>query len=305
MRGDIVVSRSATLSSWAIRFATGGVFSHAALVFLVPDPEDGFENTFLLESVSEGVGIANLRSYLERKAATDVGILRLDAPWYDAKLRKLIRGVMLDHVKSSYDFKTAMRIWLSIAFGARLGWSRIRKGRKSSMANAVRTAPKRWLPPQFICSGFVQYGFVELLRRVGLDPQLAIFREGLDPADQNGLLAVTPDDIATSSKLTWHFVSSYVTDILLASEEEIIEAMRAKSLAVTYVLYPQEGHGFAVPENSLSFNAIAETFLSAHLGGRCEPFGEDFRGAEFEVRVGVAHVPGLEKASAGHAERPA
>ncbi|MFN0194430.1 MAG: hypothetical protein ACKVP5_21075 [Aestuariivirga sp.] len=206
MRGDIIVSRSATLSSWAIRLATGGVFSHAALVFLVPDPEDGFENTFLLESVSEGVGIANFRSYLERKAATDVGILRLDAPWYDAKLRKLIRGVMLDHVKSGYDFKTAMRIWLAVAFGARLGWFRIRKGRKSSMANAVRTAPKRWVPPQFICSGFVQYGFVELLRRMGLDPQLAIFHEGLDPTDQNGLLAVTPDDIAKSKKLTWSFV---------------------------------------------------------------------------------------------------
>ena len=55
--------------------------------------------------------------------------------------------------------------------------------------------------------------------------------------------------------------------------DEIIEAMRAKNLAVTYVLYPQEGHGFAVPENSLSFNAIAETFLAAHLGGRCDRSG--------------------------------
>ena len=84
-----------------------------------------------------------------------------------------------------------------------------------------------------------------------------------------------------------------------AESDQIIEAMRAKNLAVTYVLYPQEGHGFAVPENSLSFNAIAETFLAAHLGGRCEPFGEDFHGAGFEVRVGAAHVPGLEKTLAG------
>ena len=75
--------------------------------------------------------------------------------------------------------------------------------------------------------------------------------------------------------------------------------MRAKTLPVTYVLYPQEGHGFAVPENGLSFNAIAETFLAAHLGGRCEPFGDDFHGAEFEVREGSAHVPGLAKALPG------
>lgn len=84
-----------------------------------------------------------------------------------------------------------------------------------------------------------------------------------------------------------------------AEADQIMDAMRAKNLPVTYVLYPHEGHGFAVPENSLSFNAIAETFLAAHLGGRCEPIGEDFHGAEFEVREGCAYVPGLEKALAG------
>lgn len=83
-----------------------------------------------------------------------------------------------------------------------------------------------------------------------------------------------------------------------AEADQIIEAMKARNLPVTYVLYPQEGHGFAVPENSLSFYAIAETFLAAHLGGRSEPFGADFQGAEFEVRTGVAHVPGLEQAMA-------
>jgi dipeptidyl aminopeptidase/acylaminoacyl peptidase len=83
-----------------------------------------------------------------------------------------------------------------------------------------------------------------------------------------------------------------------AEADQIIEAMRAKGLPVTYVLYPHEGHGFAVPENSQSFNAIAEMFLAAHLGGACEPVGEDFKGAEFDVRAGAAHVPGLESALA-------
>ena len=83
------------------------------------------------------------------------------------------------------------------------------------------------------------------------------------------------------------------------SVDQIIEAMNAKGLPVTYVLYPEEGHGFAVPENRIAFNAIAEAFLAAHLGGRAEPIGGDFSGAKFEVREGASHVPGLQTALAG------
>jgi hypothetical protein len=36
-------------------------------------------------------------------------------------------------------------------------------------------------------------------------------------------------------------------------------------------LFPDEGHGFAVPENRMAFYAAAEQFLAKHLGGACEP----------------------------------
>ena len=39
--------------------------------------------------------------------------------------------------------------------------------------------------------------------------------------------------------------------------DQIVQAMKAKEIPVTYVLYPDEGHGFARPENNLSFFAIA------------------------------------------------
>ncbi len=56
-----------------------------------------------------------------------------------------------------------------------------------------------------------------------------------------------------------------------AEAEQIVRAMRKNNQPVTYLLFPDEGHGFARPENRLKFYAAAEKFLAVHLGGRFEP----------------------------------
>lgn len=81
-----------------------------------------------------------------------------------------------------------------------------------------------------------------------------------------------------------------------AESDQIVKAMQQKGIPVTYVLYPDEGHGFARPENRLSFNAVAESFLSTCLGGRYEPIDEDFKGSSITVPVGAEYIPGLAKA---------
>ncbi len=53
---------------------------------------------------------------------------------------------------------------------------------------------------------------------------------------------------------------------------QMVEAMRAKGLPVEYVVYADEGHGFARPQNRLDFYGRAEQFLSKYIGGRAEPF---------------------------------
>lgn len=59
-----------------------------------------------------------------------------------------------------------------------------------------------------------------------------------------------------------------------AESDQIAAAMQARNIPVTYVLFPDEGHGFARPENNVAFNAIIEEFLAETLGGRAEPAGE-------------------------------
>ena len=75
--------------------------------------------------------------------------------------------------------------------------------------------------------------------------------------------------------------------------DQIVEAMKAKSIPVTYVLYPDEGHGFARPENRLSFNAVTELFLQQFLGGRAEPIGDDFENSSIEIVEGKEYIPAL------------
>ena len=85
-----------------------------------------------------------------------------------------------------------------------------------------------------------------------------------------------------------------------AESGQIVEAMNERDIPVTYVLYPDEGHGFARPENRLSFYAIAEAFLAQHLGGRFEEMGNDFEGSSLLVKQGADEVPGLSEAIAKH-----
>ena len=83
-----------------------------------------------------------------------------------------------------------------------------------------------------------------------------------------------------------------------AEADQIVAAMDAKQIPVTYVVYPDEGHGFARAPNRTSFNAVTEAFLAQCLGGRFEPVGDDFKGSTISVPRGAKFVPGLEEAIA-------
>jgi dipeptidyl aminopeptidase/acylaminoacyl peptidase len=55
-----------------------------------------------------------------------------------------------------------------------------------------------------------------------------------------------------------------------AESDQIVAAARKNGKDVDYMLFEDEGHGFARPENRLKFYAAAEAFLARELGGRAE-----------------------------------
>lgn len=60
--------------------------------------------------------------------------------------------------------------------------------------------------------------------------------------------------------------------VAIATSDAMVAALRKAKREVTYVVYPDEGHGFARPENRLDFYGRVEEFLAKHLGGRAEPW---------------------------------
>ena len=78
--------------------------------------------------------------------------------------------------------------------------------------------------------------------------------------------------------------------------DQIVEAMTSKEIPVTYVLYPDEGHGFSGEHNRMSFNAVTEAFLAENLGGRFEPIGDAFAESSILVPSGASFVPGVAEA---------
>ncbi|HJP52466.1 MAG TPA: prolyl oligopeptidase family serine peptidase [Pseudomonadales bacterium] len=76
----------------------------------------------------------------------------------------------------------------------------------------------------------------------------------------------------------------------------IVDIMNKNGTAVTYALYPDEGHGLMRTANSFSFWAMSEVFLAGCLDGRSYPIGDALEGSSVEVPVGAELIPGLTEA---------
>ncbi|MBS0422283.1 MAG: S9 family peptidase [Proteobacteria bacterium] len=127
--------------------------------------------------------------------------------------------------------------------------------------------------------------FEDMVRRIG-DPRTA---EGRELLKQRSPLTFA-DKISKPLLIAQGANDPRVKQ---AEADQIVDAMKARKLPVTYVLYPDEGHGFARPQNRLSFYAVAEGFLAKCLGGRAEPIGNDFAGSSLKVKDGADYIQGL------------
>lgn len=122
-------------------------------------------------------------------------------------------------------------------------------------------------------------------------PVLSMFRARIgdidDPKDEALLRAASPLFSAEKIRIPL-LIGQGANDprVKQAESEQIVAAIEKQGGKAVYVLYTDEGHGFARPPNRMDFNARAEHFLAEQLGGRAEPMqGERMPGSTAVVKV--------------------
>jgi dipeptidyl aminopeptidase/acylaminoacyl peptidase len=130
-------------------------------------------------------------------------------------------------------------------------------------------------------------------------PMIAMFKKRVGdfstPEGKAALEAVSPLTHAAKIKKPL-LIAQGANDprVKQAESEQIVTAMQKAKIPVSYALFPDEGHGFARKQNSIAFFALAEAFLSAHLGGKYQPITPEEIGAStVQIKAGKEGLPGV------------
>jgi dipeptidyl aminopeptidase/acylaminoacyl peptidase len=117
-------------------------------------------------------------------------------------------------------------------------------------------------------------------------PMRQIFERRVGPADRDETWNRTISPAFHADKVRAPLIIAQGANdprVKISESDQMVAAMREQGNAVSYIVYPDEGHGFARPENRLDFYGRVEQFLAEHLCGRSEPWVK-IEGATAEVR---------------------
>lgn len=141
----------------------------------------------------------------------------------------------------------------------------------SNLVTLMKAVPPYWKPV-----------YNQLIRKVGADPYT--------PEGQAFLKSRSPLFYANRIKKPL-LIAQGANDpkVKQIESDQIVEALANHSIPVTYLVFPNEGHGFNRFENRLAFYAISEKFLAECLGGRAEPILNDMAHSTVQLTVYNKH----------------
>ena len=224
--GDIVLTtRLESFFSFLVKRFDNSRFAHVALTFVTPRHYPGVDSTYLIEATFSGVDLTSLSEIMsptkvyadtKEKPRYVVGIKRLETDWFQPTMRPLVGGRMLRFIKDDdYNFS----LLAALAFNNKAFFKLRDKlfGRAPTVADFLKRS-KKFAPVEFICSGFVQYAYVDMVRSAvegGLLPPDAaeqardevLFAPWASAnSSMEDLMAVKPLELAGSPRLKWKYL---------------------------------------------------------------------------------------------------
>lgn len=136
----------------------------------------------------------------------------------------------------------------------------------SNLVTLINSIPEYWKP--YLAS---------IIHRIGGDPKTP---EGLSFLKSRSPLFFV--DKITKPLLILHGEND--PRVKLAESNQIVDLMVEKNIPVTYAVFPNEGHGFARPENNLACYSVIEGFLSKFLGGKKEAITDELKNSSIIIK---------------------
>ncbi|MFP3921734.1 MAG: hypothetical protein ACLFU3_08530 [Dichotomicrobium sp.] len=225
--GDVVLaSRMGSFFSFLTRRIDSSDFAHTALVFATKRSEIGLDDSYVIETTFGGVElgafgelVAPTKIYSDtgRPPEYIVGIKRLERPWATPQVRAMVSGRMLRFLDiEDYDFS----MLAALASRHTHFWFKLRSllfGRAPSLGEYLRSG-SRYSPAEFICSGFVQFAFIDMVRealeRGHIADDLAddawrdvVFAPWVgENTTMEDLMGVRPLELAETDRLAWKYL---------------------------------------------------------------------------------------------------
>jgi hypothetical protein len=182
---DIILLREkGDFISSVIRRFTKSYWSHAALVFVVPDKKFLFNNYLIIESNQSGLEIHRIQKYTKYLNRFDIAVKRV--PGLDKKIREKVVAFMLNNLDQKYDVARILAFFLK-SFDLDLT-----KGLAPLFVNKE----------DFVCSTFIQKAFLDAFRE---KKKLVDFSS----EDEDDIEYLTPKDIAKSKNCKWIYNKHY------------------------------------------------------------------------------------------------
>ena len=225
--GDVILStRLESFFSFLTRTFDNSRFAHSALTFVTPRSYPAVDRSYLIEATFSGIDLNAFSEFVtptkvyadtKDKPRYIVGIKRLEADWFTDEMRPLVGGRMLRFIKDDeYNFA----LLAALAADRSKWFFRLRDklfGRSPTIDEYLKRS-KKFAPVEFICSGFVQFAYVDMVRAAVETGVLSedIAQQAHDDVffapwvshdtSMEELMAVKPLDLAASERLKWKYL---------------------------------------------------------------------------------------------------